>query len=628
MDTKPIKILVVEDSTPQRSRIIRHIESGEIPAEVISAADVRAALAVTSDNVPDLAFIDQYLPDRKGIDLIRMMKNRGDNTYFILMAALGSEEIVQEATRQDIDDFVNKGEEKATMAAIDFALEKYQKRREKQKIEETLSEQCDFLNSILNGINEGLIVIDCDYKIRNVNTYFVKQYGKTREKLIGRHCYEATHKTPEVCQATKYQCPLVYVVETGESCHTEHIHKVRDGKDVIVELSAYPLFDDYGKVESIISISRDITEIKRAGEELHKHRDHLEKLVQERTTEQEAKIAERKLIVKKFRQQNEFLKAILESLAHPFYVVDINDYKIKIANSAAGFGNLSEYTFCYTLTHKRNTPCMGIEYPCPIEEIKRTKGPVSVEHIHYDKFGNVRNLEIHAYPIFDREGNITQIIEYNLDITTRKRAQEDLEQSPEKLRKTLEGTINALASITELRDPFIAGHQQRVSKLACAIAREMGLSEEQIKECRMAGMVHDIGKISVPVDILNKPGKLTDTDMDFVKGHCQSGYEVLKQIEFPWPIAEIVLQHHERMNGSGYPQGLSGEEIILEARILGVADVVEAMASHRPYRPAHDVEKALEEISKNKGIIYDPEVVDVCMRLFSEKGFELLSVKI
>jgi len=179
-----------------------------------------------------------------------------------------------------------------------------------------------------------------------------------------------------------------------------------------------------------------------------------------------------------------------------------------------------------------------------------------------------------------------------------------------------------MAVIVESRDPYTAGHQRRVTDLACAIAIEMGLSQTQIDGIRMAASTHDIGKIYVPAEILSKSGKLAEIESSIIKTHPQVGYNVLKEIEFPYPVAQIVLQHHERMDGSGYPAGLTGDYILLEARILGVADVVEAMASHRPYRPAMGIDKALEEISRYKGMLYDPEAVDACLRLFADQRFK------
>ena len=189
------------------------------------------------------------------------------------------------------------------------------------------------------------------------------------------------------------------------------------------------------------------------------------------------------------------------------------------------------------------------------------------------------------------------------------------------LQNAMEGIIQAMAKTVEMRDPYTAGHQRRVSTLACTIAQEMNLSKSRIQGIKMAGNIHDLGKISVPAEVLSKPTRLTEAEFSIIKSHPKTGHDILNGIEFPWPIAQIVYQHHERMDGSGYPQGLSGEEILMESRIMAVADVVEAMASHRPYRPALGIEKALEEISKNKNTLYDADAADACLKLFTEKGF-------
>ncbi len=209
------------------------------------------------------------------------------------------------------------------------------------------------------------------------------------------------------------------------------------------------------------------------------------------------------------------------------------------------------------------------------------------------------------------------------DITERKWAERELQQNFKRLRRALDETVHVLTSVIEMRDPYTANHQRRVTQLVCAIAKEMGLSEDRIEGLRMAGLIHDIGKIAIPAEVLSKPGQLSELEWGMIKAHPQVGYKVLEIIEFPWPVAKIVFQHHERLDGSGYPQGLSGEEILLEARILAVADVVEAIASLRPYRPSLGIDKALEEISQNRGTLYDPQVVDACLKLFTEKRFEL-----
>ena len=209
-----------------------------------------------------------------------------------------------------------------------------------------------------------------------------------------------------------------------------------------------------------------------------------------------------------------------------------------------------------------------------------------------------------------------------VDVSHLKALEIELKGSLEKLRGILEGTIKAFSSTVEKRDPYTAGHQKRVAQLARELAGEMGLHGRKVEGVYMAGLVHDVGKISVPSEILSKPGKLEPEEFAIIKKHPQVGYEILKDIEFPWPLAEIVLQHHEKWDGSGYPQGLKDGEILLEARILAVADVVEAMASHRPYRPALGVEAALREIKEGKGVLYDPDVVDACVKVFTQGDFK------
>jgi HD-GYP domain-containing protein (c-di-GMP phosphodiesterase class II) len=204
----------------------------------------------------------------------------------------------------------------------------------------------------------------------------------------------------------------------------------------------------------------------------------------------------------------------------------------------------------------------------------------------------------------------------------RREAEEQLQQTLESLKKAVGTTIQVLVSALESRDPYTTGHQSRSADLARAIATEMRLDQDKIDGIYMAGIVHDIGKIAIPAEILIKPTKLTNIEFSLIKQHSQSGYEMLKNVESSWPLAEIVHQHHERMDGSGYPRNLKGDEILMEARILSVADVVEAMASHRPYRAALGIEAALKEIEKNKGILYDETVSDVCLKLLHGKDYK------
>ena len=239
------------------------------------------------------------------------------------------------------------------------------------------------------------------------------------------------------------------------------------------------------------------------------------------------------------------------------------------------------------------------------------------------KDGRVIYATMSAKCVRGADGSIDYIVSMIQDITKRKEAEERLGSTLNNLRKAIGGTIQAIVQVVEMRDPYTAGHQRRVADLARSIASEMGIPPNIAEGIRIAAVIHDIGKVSVPAEILSKPGKLTQNEIELIKDHPITGYDILKDVEFPWPVAEIIWQHHERLDGSGYPRGLKGDEVIIEARIIALADVVEAMASHRPFRPSQGIDAALDEITKNRGVLYDPAVVDACLALFLEKGYAL-----
>ena len=250
------------------------------------------------------------------------------------------------------------------------------------------------------------------------------------------------------------------------------------------------------------------------------------------------------------------------------------------------------------------------------------KDVLTLELEFYKKDGTAFWAECKFSIIRDKHGKPVSILAQARDITERRLSQEKLEKSYESIKKTLNDAIDIMVKIVEMRDPYTAGHQRKVADLATAIAREMKLEDTRIDQLRIAAVIHDIGKIYVPSDILSKPGKLSDIEFGLIKTHPQYGYDIVKDMDFPCAVAKVVLQHHERLDGSGYPNQLKGADALLEAKILAVADVVEAMASYRPYRPSLGIDKALEEISKNRGRLYDPDVVDACLSVF-QKGYKL-----
>ncbi len=230
---------------------------------------------------------------------------------------------------------------------------------------------------------------------------------------------------------------------------------------------------------------------------------------------------------------------------------------------------------------------------------------------------------VSAYSVHDPQNHVLYYEGIMEEVTERKHAEIALKRSLESLRKAINGIIQAVTATVETRDPYTSGHQKKVADLAVAIAAEMSLPPDQIDAIRMAGAMHDIGKVAAPAEILSKPGRLNDTELALVKMHPRAGFDILKGIDFPWPIAEIILQHHERLDGSGYPEGLEGEDILLEARILAVADVIDAIASHRPYRAALGKRKAMDQITAGRGTLFDPQVVDACLKLFARRRFKV-----
>ncbi len=269
--------------------------------------------------------------------------------------------------------------------------------------------------------------------------------------------------------------------------------------------------------------------------------------------------------------------------------------------------------------------CQGNAHPCGdnkclVRDTFRTGSVQRHETTMVDQNGERRFFSGSTHIVKRSEdGVVRAVVKVCYDITEQKRTEQHLKQSMIQLRKNLAGTIKAMAMTVETRDPYTAGHQRRTSDIARNIARHMQLSKKEIDGLRMAGVIHDLGKISVPAEILSKPGKICKSEFTLIQHHPQTGYDILKGIDFNWPVAEIVRQHHERINGTGYPFGLKDEDIRIEAKILGVADVIEAMSSHRPYRPSLGVKKAFGEIIQNRGVLYDPDVVDKAVQLYTKK---------
>lgn len=456
---------------------------------------------------------------------------------------------------------------------------------EQKRAQEALQESEEKYRIMIEHSNDMIWTLDLEGNFTYVNKRAEQISGHKLDDGFGKHF--TTLIPPE--DLPRIQKVFLETM-SGKSQHYEvNVYK-KDGSVFVLSVNTAPLFKS-GKIVGTVSFGRDITKQKQTQEALGKSEEKYKTFV------------------------NNVNVGIYRNTVGPKgKFIDANPAVIKMF----GYESKDEFLSIDVADLYQNP-----EDRERFNEKMLANGFVRDEELQLKKKdGKPIFCSVFAVVVKDEQGKIKYYDGIIEDITKRKKVEQELKTSYKKLKKILNGTINALASTTEKRDPYTAGHQQRVTQLACVIAREMGFSEERIEGMRMACMVHDIGKIYVAAEILNKPVRLTDIEMALIKTHCQIGYEILKTIEFPLPIAEIVLQHHERMDGSGYPQGLKGKDILHEAKILAVVDVVEAMSSHRPYRSSFGVDLALNEIKENRGKLYDPEIVDVCLKLFTEKGFK------
>jgi len=503
--------------------------------------------------------------------------------------------------------------------------------------EEALRESEQRNNEILRRYNQGvqmstdmIFTVDFDGNFLFTNEAFYSQLGYSEEEVRETNGFQLLH--PDDLNRVQRRFASLRKGKTLQNL--EYRYRKKDGSYVTILNSACPMFGPEGTIVGALGIARNISERKRREEELREHHDNLEKLVAERTHELrllnrrlQHELLERKQAEEATRKSKQQLEDLLATAP---VVMCRADLKGKVIYVNGKFEDITGYSKAEVIG--KYWPTLGI-LPIDVDELmhrtteKLSGRPASPMEVAVKcKDGQLKYVS-GVGEVIKENGKPVGVQVIAQDITERKKAEERAASSMQQLLKALEDMVEALAMTVESRDPYTAGHQRRVAQIACAIAADMGLAEDQLVGIRLAGIIHDVGKVRVPSEILTNPDGLTEAEMRIVRTHPIIGYEILKNIDFPWPIARAVLQHHERLDGSGYPSGLSREEIIAEARILAVADVVEAMASHRPYRPSLGIDKALNEIECNGGRLYDSVVVDSCVRLFKNKGFEFQDVK-
>jgi len=459
---------------------------------------------------------------------------------------------------------------------------------ERKQAEETLKENENKYRLSFENVSDVIFMIDTDLNISSISPSVERILGYKPQNIIGR---SVSNIGKIVLKPDSFQQAVTNInqILKGKSISSVIYGFIaKDGTMRFCELSGSPVTQK-GKIIGMISIARDITEHKRAEEAL--------------------------------KQSESWYRTIYENTGTAIITIE-EDTTISLANTE--FEKLSGYSKKKIEGRKH-----WEEFVVP-EDMERMlthhrlrrydakSAPKKYEFRFVDKDGVVKDIVLSIDMIPGTKKSIASL----LDITELKQGEKKLQRTLESLRKAVGTTIQVMVSAVEMRDPYTAGHQIRSANIARAIAIEMGLDQNRIDGIHMASSIHDIGKLSIPSEILSKPTNLTRLEFSLIKEHPRNGYEMLKDVESPWPLAEIIYQHHELMNGTGYPRNLKGDEILVEARILAVADVVEAMASHRPYRASLGIEAALKEIEKNKGILYDNAVVDVCLRLFREKGYQ------
>lgn len=489
------------------------------------------------------------------------------------------------------------------------------------------------LAAIVESTSVAIVGKDLSGLVTSWNAGAEQVYGYRAEEMIGKPINEIAdelHKDESV--------RLIEKVRRGEVVNRHETIRVRkDGRVIDVSLTMSPVWDDEGRLAGVSTIATDITDRKRAERDLKAVNRALKTLSGGNMALIHA--ADEVSLLK------EMCRTVVETGGYRFawvgYARDGDRMPVEPVASLGADGGYLDAMAASCAAGENQSPELeairsgavqihqdlesnSVQAAWCKEALKRGYKSMIALPLH----GGGRVIGVLA--IFSDEADtfaaeeLKLLTEMAADLSygimaLRVRVAEG--EGAERLKKSMESTIRAIASTIEMRDPYTSGHQQRVAELAAAIGRAMGLDAHRVYGIYLAGIVHDLGKINVPAEILSKPGGLQPIEFELIKAHAKAGHDILKPVDFPWPIAEIVLQHHERLDGSGYPSGLKGADILLEAKIIAVADVVEAISSHRPYRPAFGIEAGLKEISEHRGTRYDPKVVDVCLRLFNEDGF-------
>ncbi len=595
MKDQLLRVLIIEDSEDDTLLLIRELKKGGY-SPVYKRVETDAAMKkALKEKQWGIILCDYSLPKLSGPSAIALLRETNIDIPLIIVSGTIGEETAVECMRLGAQDYIMKSKMSRLCPAIARELEDTEVRKKHKQAEEKLRAEEQRFRALIEHSSDIVVVADLNAIVTYINPAVEKVLGFCPEERIGHTGFELIHPDDRNFLAEAFTSlitdPNPHIVKG--IIHLRH----KNGTYRTLEAVGSNLINN-NVVEGIVVNYRDITEQKQA-EDLLKQSEAQYRLLADHMKDQ--------VWLMDLNLQTTYISPSVEKLCG-YTLEDLEKLPLDKILTPASLQKAMDF-FTVEMSQALAAPATYT--------LKRL---LELEFVCKD--GNILWIESAFSFIRDEDGNPVSILGEGREITERKLAEDKLQQTLESLKRAVGTTIQVLVSALESRDPYTAGHQSRAANLACAIATEMGLAEDKIEGINMAGAIHDIGKLSIPAEILTKPTKLTDLEYSLIKVHTESGYEMLKNVESPWPLAEIVYQHHERINGTGYPRNLKGDEILIEARIMAVADVVEAMASHRPYRPSLGIEAALEEIEKNKGTLYDAVVADACLRLFREKGYQ------
>ena len=640
-----LRVLMLEDTSTDAELAERELRKAGI-AFTSLRVDTRDRLVnALKEFRPDIILSDYKLPDFNGMEALEMVRRDHPEIPVIMVTGALSDIEAVELIHAGAKDYVLKDRLARLAPAVQRVLSMEQGIRARKAAEIALRESEEKFRSLVESTSDWI------WEINDLGIYTYASprifdlLGYTADEVIGKTPFDLMPRD----EAMRVRVLFEHIASGKRPFWLlENANLNKDGRVVVMESSGVPIFDARGTFKGYRGIDRDISERKQAESAvrrlnhalkalsagnhalIHSHNEEelMQGICRAITDGNTYRLA---WVGRALQDENKTIQAVALAGEGKSYVDELHvtwDENSPYGRDPTGIAiRTGQVQIAQNFNEDpRMEPWRGLaakyslasSISLPLRENGQVIGVLTLYSVEPNAFDTEEVVLLEE---------MVEDLSFGLDALNtrieRDRALEERQQYVERLRASLEEALQAIAATVEMRDPYTAGHQRRVAQLAVEMAREIGLPEEQTHGLRLASIVHDLGKIHIPAEILSKPAKLSEIEYSLIQTHPQAGHDILAGINFPWPIAQTVLQHHERLDGSGYPQGLKGDAIITEARILAVADVVEAMSSHRPYRPGLGIDAALEEIERYRGVKYCATVVDACIRLFRQKHYKL-----